>query len=69
MYRTTTLLILGFFLFFFGFIALILMLVGLQISFLTWIDHWGRTGGLVIRLLMVFGGLVLIYLTRGRFEK
>ena len=69
MYRTTGFLVLGFFLFFFGFIALILMLVGLQISFLSWIDQWGRTGGLVIRLLMVFGGLVLMYLMRSKFEQ
>ena len=69
MYRASAFLILGFLLFLFGFIALVLMLVGLQISFLAFIDYWGRTPGLVIRLLMVFGGVVIVYLARSRFEK
>lgn len=69
MYRTTAILILGFLVFLFGFIALVLMLVGLQLSFLAFIDNWGRTIGLVIRLVMVFGGVVMVYLARERFEK
>lgn len=69
MYRTTALLIFGFLLFLFGFVALVLMLVGLQLSFLAFIDHWGRSIGLVIRLLMVFGGVVIVYLCRARFER
>jgi hypothetical protein len=68
MYRTTALLIFGFLLFLFGFIALVLMLVGLQLSFLAFIDNWGRTVGLIVRLLMVFGGVVIVYLSRARFE-
>ncbi|HLF64884.1 MAG TPA: hypothetical protein VI603_14065 [Saprospiraceae bacterium] len=69
MYRMSAILILGFLLFLFGFIALVLMLVGLQLSFLAFIDSWGRTVGLVIRLLMVFGGVVVVFLARSKFEK
>ena len=69
MYRATFFLILGFLLFLFGFLALILTLVGLQISFLAFLDEPGRTFGLVMRLLMIFGGVVMMYLSRSRFEK
>ena len=69
MNRPTILLIVGFLLFIFGFLALVLMLVGLQLSFLAFIDTSGRLLGFVIRLLMVFGGVVLMYLARSSFEK
>ena len=69
MYRASVFLILGFLLFLFGFIALVLMLVGLQLSFLAFIDDWGRPAGLLIRLLMIFGGVVIVYLMRSRFQQ
>ncbi len=69
MYRATFFLILGFLLFFTGFIALVLMLVGLQLSFMAFIDAPGRAFGFALRLLMVFGGVVMMYLARGKFEK
>lgn len=62
----TLLLILGFLLFLTGVIALVLTLVGLQLSFLTFIDAAGRTTGFAIRLVMIFGGVVIIYLTSTR---
>jgi uncharacterized membrane protein len=62
----TILIILGFLLFISGFIALILMLVGLQLSYLTWIDAPSRTFGLVIRLAMILGGLIMVYLANNR---
>jgi hypothetical protein len=69
MYRATILLIVGFLVFLAGFISLVLMLVGLQLSYLVFIDTWGRSVGLVIRLLMIFGGVVLVYLMRNKFQK
>ena len=68
MYRNTIIIILGFLLFVVGFISLVLMLVSIQLSFLTFIDTWGRTIGLVIRLCMIFGGVVMVYLARSKFE-
>jgi hypothetical protein len=62
--KKTTFTILGFLLFVFGFISLVLLLVGLQLSFLAFIDAGSRLTGFIIRLLMVFGGLVMVYLAR-----
>jgi hypothetical protein len=61
-------LILGLLLFLFGFVALVLLLIGARISFLAFIDAGGATLGLVIRLLMIFGGLMLVYVFRNKFE-
>jgi len=69
MNRPTLFLILGFLLFLFGFLALVLMLVGLQFSFMAFIDNTSRTVGLLIRLLMIFGGVIIMYLARSQFEK
>ena len=54
----------GFLLFLFGFMALSLSLVGVQLSFLTWIDAPGKLFGFVIRLLMILAGIVIVVLTR-----
>ena len=56
--------ILGFLLIIIGVLALVLMFVGVQLSFLTWIDALGRLGGFVIRLLMIIAGFVIIVLTQ-----
>ena len=69
MNRATLSLLIGFFLFIFGAIALVLMFVGLQLSFLAFIDNWGRTTGLVIRIAMIFGGVIMMYLARTQFEQ
>lgn len=67
--NATIMLILGFLVFLLGILALILMLVGVQFSFLKWIDAGGQTLGLVIRLMMIFGGIVVVYVYRNKFEK
>ena len=54
----------GFLLFLFGFMALSLSLVGVQLSFLTWIDAPGKLFGFVIRLLMILAGIVIVVLSR-----
>lgn len=51
-----------------GFLALILSLVGLQLSFLTWIDAPGRLFGFVVRLVMIIVGIVIIYLAQTNFK-
>lgn len=68
MRRAMFFLILGFLLFLFGFIALVLLLIGARISFLGFIDAGGATLGLVIRLLMIFGGLFMVYVFRSKFD-
>ena len=52
----------GFLLFILGGSALVLSLVGIQLSFLTWIDAGGRLLGFIIRLLMIVGGIVIAVL-------
>ena len=56
--------ILGFSLFIIGFLALFLMIVGVQLSYLTWIDANGRLLGFIIRLMMIVTGAIIIYLTQ-----
>lgn len=51
-----------------GFVALILSLVGLQLSFLTWIDAPGRLFGFVMRLVFIIIGMVLIVLAQTDFK-
>ena len=56
--------VIGFLLFFFGCLALILSLVNLKLSFLSFIDKPSPTFGFVVRLFMIFGGLVMFYIGR-----
>ncbi|MCB9082178.1 MAG: hypothetical protein H6555_10750 [Lewinellaceae bacterium] len=58
----------GFLLVVTGFLALVLSLVGLQLSFLTWIDAPGRLFGFVMRLLFILVGFVLVYLAQTNFS-
>jgi hypothetical protein len=53
----------GFLLFILGFSALVLSIAGISFSFLTWIDAAGALWGFLIRILMITGGIVIVYLT------
>jgi hypothetical protein len=52
----------GFLLFILGGTALVLSLVGVKLSFLTWIDAGGSLLGFVIRLVMIVAGIVIAIL-------
>ena len=52
-------LILGFLLFVIGTISTVLILIGANLSYLAWIDKPGSPRGIIIRLLMIGGGLVM----------
>ncbi|MBT8232938.1 MAG: hypothetical protein HKO66_10850 [Saprospiraceae bacterium] len=58
--------ILGFLIFFFGFLSMIFLLFagGLRFSFLSFIDNFGTVPGFVIRLVMIFGGIIMFYWSR-----
>lgn len=60
---------LGFLLFVFGVLALVLSLVGVKLAILVWIDHWGLLGGLMIRFAMIIGGLLMVYLARSNWRE
>ena len=49
--------------FIFGFVSLVLSLVGLKLSFLTWIDGPSAVFGFIVRILMIVGGVVVVYLS------
>jgi len=65
----TTATILGFLLFIVGGLALVLSLIGVQLSYLTWIDAPGRLFGFVLRLLMILAGIVIVVLARTNWRE
>ncbi|MFK8055594.1 MAG: hypothetical protein AB8F78_05685 [Saprospiraceae bacterium] len=70
MNKRTLFLILGFALSGTGLYALILMLVGVQINFLVWMDGAGLLYGFLGRLLLILSGAVCIVMgvTNWKFE-
>ncbi len=54
-------LILGFLLFISGMLSLVLILIGANLSILAWIDKPGSPRGIIIRMLMIGGGLMMSY--------
>ena len=52
-----------------GLFALILMLVGVQLNYLVWLDSWGGAIGLLLRLLMIMGGALLLVLGITNWER
>jgi hypothetical protein len=55
-------LIIGFLLFIMGVLSLVLILIGANLSYLAWIDKPGSPRGIIIRILMIGGGLMMAYL-------
>jgi hypothetical protein len=60
--------LIGFISFALGLLSLILIMLGIQFSFLTWIDMFGRLPGLIIRVFMIFGGLIMLYVARTEMD-
>ncbi len=61
--------IIGFSMFIIGFLALVLMMVGVKLSFLTWIDAPGRLFGFIARLLMIIVGIMIIYFSQTNWRQ
>lgn len=57
----TLFMILGFLLFVLGMLSLVFMLIGANLSYLAWIDKPGSPRGIIIRMVMIGGGLVMSY--------
>ena len=66
--KRTTGYIIGFSLFVFGVLSLILSLVGLRLSFLKFIDAGGPLLGFVIRMAIISAGLIIAYMSGLRDE-
>jgi hypothetical protein len=58
----TLFIIIGFLLFVLGTLSLVLILIGANLSYLAWIDKPGSPRGMIIRMLMIGGGLVMSYM-------
>lgn len=62
-------LILAFLSFLFGFLTLVLTLLGLEFPMLAWIDDFPGVIPLLIKLIMMFGGIIVAYLTATDWKK
>lgn len=58
----TIFMIIGFVLFVLGMLSLVLILIGANFSYLAWMDKPGSPRGLIIRLVMIGGGLIMSYM-------
>ncbi|MCP9234995.1 intracellular growth attenuator family protein [Lewinella sp. JB7] len=67
--HATTLTVIGFLLFFFGLVSVLLNLVGVDIFFMSWIYGLGVAFSFGLRLLMIVVGLILIYLGQTDWER
>ena len=61
--KKTIWVIIGFLLFIIGFTALVLSLVGVKLTYLTWIDKPSAMFGFLLRILRIIGGVVIVYLS------
>jgi hypothetical protein len=52
-----------------GFLALVLSLVGVKLSYLVWLDRPGALFGFVAKLVMIIAGLVMIYMGKTDLEQ
>jgi hypothetical protein len=54
--------ILGFVLFILGVLSFVMILIGANFSYLAWIDKPGSPRGILIRIFMIGGGLIMSYM-------
>ena len=55
--------VIGYTLFLMGFLSILLSMVGLQLKPLAWISNLGLYG-ILIKVLMLFGGLIIMYFSK-----
>ncbi|MCB0550348.1 MAG: hypothetical protein KDD19_22455 [Phaeodactylibacter sp.] len=60
--------LLGFLLAALGFLSIVLSLVGVQFSFLTWLDSFGRLFGFVAKLVMIIAGILILHIAQSDFK-
>lgn len=56
--------LLGFICFALGFLSIIFMIIGLQFSMLAWLQSFGTVGAIVGKLILLFGGLIIMYISK-----
>jgi hypothetical protein len=62
--KKTLITTIGFLLFLIGFLSLLLMLTGLKLTYLSFIDAKGDFLGFLIRITMIIMGIILVYVSR-----
>jgi predicted small integral membrane protein len=60
--RKGLLTLLGFLLFFLGFLSIVVGMIGLQFQFMLWLDYFGKGIGFAARIFMILVGVILIVL-------
>lgn len=55
---------LGYLLFLTGFLSILLSIVGLQLTFLSWLSNLGIGISIIIKLVLLFSGLIIMYLSK-----
>ncbi len=66
--KKSWLIVFGFLLAGTGFLALVLSLVGVKLSFLTWLDAPGALFGFLMRLVFIITGIIIVYLNLSDFS-
>lgn len=61
--------LLGFILFLFGFLSLVLSLVGVQFAFLAWLDKPSPLFGFIARIVMILAGVIMVSLAQTDWER
>jgi vacuolar-type H+-ATPase subunit I/STV1 len=56
--------VIGYIMLLFGFLSLLLSMVGLELTFMKGLNVLGSMGKFLVQLLMIFGGVVVMYLSR-----
>lgn len=56
--------VIGYVLFVLGFLSILLGLLGIKLTILAWLDNLEPIKALVVKLGMLLGGLIIMYVTR-----
>lgn len=69
MTRNDLMSLIGFILFFLGMLSIVLSLVGIHFTFLSFLETWGGLVAFLIKVLLVIVGFVLIYLSKTQYPR
>jgi len=61
--------LIGFLLFLFGFLSIVLSMIGVQLAWLSWLDLPGPLFGFVSRLVMIIAGVILVVVAQTDWKK
>ena len=54
----------GYVMFALGFLSILFSMVGLQLTILKWLSSFGSVTALVIKLILLFGGMIIMYISK-----